>query len=132
MDNLRNASGFTLMELLVVVVIIGLLAAIAVPRYTETRVGAFRASLISDLRNLSTSQEAHWRMQDGYAETLQELDISASPNVTLTLTEGDLTGWAARAVHRSLPRETCGVFYGTADAAAVAPASSAVEIRCTF
>lgn len=132
MKTVSDASGFTLIEVLVVMVVVGLLASIAIPRYSETRLGAFRASLVSDLRNVSTSQEAHWRMQDGYSETLERLDISASPNVILTLTEGDHTGWAAHAVHRSLPRESCGVFYGTADPSAVAPASSPGEIRCTF
>jgi prepilin-type N-terminal cleavage/methylation domain-containing protein len=132
MTTLRSTSGFTLIEVLVVVVIIGLLASFAVPRYSETRLSAFRAVLVSDLRNLATSQEARWRMHEGYAASLAELDIHPSPGVTLDLTEADHAGWAARAVHGSLPRETCGVYYGTAGAVNAAPASSPGEIRCTF
>ncbi len=132
MTTSRSTGGFTLIEVLLVVVIIGFLASFAVPRYSETRISAFRAVLVSDLRNLSTSQEARWRMHEGYAETLAELDVHPSPGVSLEFTEADHTGWAARAVHRSLPREVCGVYYGSADPSGAAPASSPGEIRCTF
>ena len=44
-------SGFTLVEILVVIVIIGLLAAIAIPIFMNQRQKANEASLVSDLRN---------------------------------------------------------------------------------
>jgi prepilin-type N-terminal cleavage/methylation domain-containing protein len=127
MPTLPSTSGFTLIEVLVVVVIMGLLASFAVPRYSETRVSAFRAVLVSDLRNLSTSQEARWRMQEGIRGTLNDLDVHPSPGVTLDPHGGGpMTGWAARAATGSLPGETCGVFYG---ADAVNAASGIVSRR---
>ena len=51
--------GFTLIELLIVTVIIGILAAIAIPKYTEVREKGFRAAMMSDLRNLAHHQEIY-------------------------------------------------------------------------
>lgn len=53
----RNAKGFTLIELMIVVAIIGILAAIAIPQFAQYRMRAFNSSAESDLRNLKTAEE---------------------------------------------------------------------------
>lgn len=53
----RNDQGFTLIEILVVVIIIGVLAAIAIPIYLNQRKKAIDASLRSDLKNAATIVE---------------------------------------------------------------------------
>ena len=49
--------GFTLVELLIVVVI-GILVTMAIPRFQSTKGKAYLASVKSDLKNLSTAEES--------------------------------------------------------------------------
>lgn len=57
---MTDKRGFTLIELLVVVTIIGILAAIAIPKFSATKDKARMASVKSDLRNTMTAQEAYF------------------------------------------------------------------------
>ena len=59
MKNLRRPSAFTLIELLIVVAIIAILAAIAVPNFLEAQVRAKVSTVKSDLRTVATAIEAY-------------------------------------------------------------------------
>ena len=52
---MRPRRAFTLIELLIVVVIIGVLAAIAIPKFANTKQKAYVATMKSDLKNLAIS-----------------------------------------------------------------------------
>jgi len=57
--NRRFSKGFTLIELLIVVAIIAILAAIAVPNFLEAQVRAKVARVNNDLRTIATALEAY-------------------------------------------------------------------------
>ena len=99
--NRRGKQGFTLIELLIVVVIIGILASIAIPKFSATREKAFRAAMMSDLKNLATQQEVYHNVNFTYAATLAQAQAqaTASQGVAITINENSGTGWSATAVH---------------------------------
>ncbi len=71
----KMKKGFTLVELLVVVLIIGILAAVAVPQYAKAARKARWALLWPQLNALVTAQDAHYMANGAYASSLDDLDI---------------------------------------------------------
>ena len=52
--------GFTLIELMIVIAIIGVLAAIAIPQFSAYRTRSFNSAALSDLRNFKTAMETDY------------------------------------------------------------------------
>ena len=78
---LSNRKGFTLVELLVVISIIGILAAIAVPRFTDATNSAKIAKIQADLRTIDSAMAIYNAKKGSYPSATQ---IVTSPDGTLT------------------------------------------------
>jgi type IV pilus assembly protein PilA len=123
-----NRAGFTLIELLITVVILGILAAIAIPSFKSTKGKAYAATLRTDLRNLATAEEAYFYETGSYGSSPASLRFAGSQGVNVSITQATVSGWSATATHPLSDPLICAVFYGSA--APVAPASTEGEIAC--
>lgn len=124
--------GFTLIELLIVVVIIGILASIAIPKFASVRTRAYRAAMMSDLKNLAQLQEAYYNDHHRFASSLSAAQATTSDGVIVTINEATNMGWSATATHVALPGKQCGIYHGNADPAGGAPAPVVSRVGCSF
>lgn len=73
-------SGFSLIELLIVVAVILVIAAIAIPNLLRSRMAANEASAVASLRSINTSQVVYQSTYDNsYAPTLTALSDGGAP-----------------------------------------------------
>ena len=61
---MKKRSGFTLVEIMIVVAIIGLLAAIAIPSFVKARTQAQQNACINNLRQIDAAKE-QWALNEG-------------------------------------------------------------------
>ena len=95
-----NRSGFTFVELLTVMVVMGVLAGIGIPRIRNMKERSYQATLRSDLGTLRTAEEAYYAENLRYATDLTLLDFRLSSNVQITIESTDpVKGWRAVARH---------------------------------
>ncbi|MBG99994.1 MAG: pilin, type IV [Solibacterales bacterium] len=87
----RKRNGFTIIELLIVIAIILIIAAVAIPKLTQARRSAFEMAAIRTLQTLNTAQVQYFSTYGRFAQTLLELGPS-SGNAPPTATASDLIG----------------------------------------
>lgn len=116
--NIRDRRGFTLIELMIVVVIIGILAAIAVPQFFNIKTKSFDAEAKADIRNVIATQDVYFADQQAYVSAAVptsgrvdldgdgKSDFQASGGVTVAVT-AYTDGVQITAQHNSSPHTWC-------------------------
>ncbi len=74
----KTEKGFTLIELMIVVAIIGILAAIAIPQFSNYRTKAFNAAATSDLHTARLAEEAVFADYQAYGQTVATTNTAGS------------------------------------------------------
>lgn len=113
---MRKQSGFTLIEVMIVVVIIGILASIAFPNYQEYVIRSNRAEGQALLVDAAARQERYFAQNYTYVDNdnLSKLSMnanSANGHYTLVITSADKSSYAltAQAQGAQASRDTkCG------------------------
>lgn len=89
--NAARMRGFTLMELMIVVVIIGVIAAIAYPNYQESVRKARRSDAKTALSDLAARLEQHFNDNKIYTTSLATLDVAHYSGGNTTTPQGFYT-----------------------------------------
>jgi prepilin-type N-terminal cleavage/methylation domain-containing protein len=102
MKVLGKRKGFTLLELLIVVIIIGILATLAMPRFIKATLTARSAEALTNLGMLRGSEWRYYAEHNDFASLIGNLDIDNPNNVankqfTYSLEGVSSSGFTAKA-----------------------------------
>ncbi len=92
-QQLKSNRGFTLVEIMIVVAIIGLLAAIAIPNFVKSRITAQTNACLSNLRKIEGAK--------------QEWALEAKQSPTATPTEAELAPYLGRDLNAVIITYAC-------------------------
>jgi prepilin-type N-terminal cleavage/methylation domain-containing protein len=123
LNRAKNEKGFTLIEFLIVIAIIGILAAIAIPQFNQYKARAHDTAAQSDLHNIYLACKAYWT-DEGSAKVCTQANAEGelygfknSKDVTINIS-GDEVGFAATASHvsgaKNFTMDASGTITGTA------------------
>jgi type IV pilus assembly protein PilA len=87
----EGQKGFTLIELMIVIAIIGILAAIAIPQFTKYKSRGYIASTISDAKNVYTAVLAYVGDHPGSPIPAETINGGTAPTIFIgaTVTPGN-------------------------------------------
>ena len=102
----RNMRGITLIELMIVVVVVSILAAVAFPNYQEFSARAKRNEAKAALLQIATNQERFYLNNNTFTQDMTALGFSADPFTTdtgsyvIVVTSADATNYSATATYQ--------------------------------
>jgi prepilin-type N-terminal cleavage/methylation domain-containing protein len=97
----KNA-GFTLVEIMIVVLIIGILLAIAVPNFVKARQNSRVQTVVGNLKQIESAKE-QWAMDTGAASTATPTSADLVPNYVKKWPSGPVSGTYAANNMSTLP-----------------------------
>lgn len=118
----NQRGGFTLVELLIVMMLVGILAIILWSRFGGLYEEAYRSNMVSDLKTVASAQEMYYAVNMRYGDVTDLTSYTPSAGVTVTVNFADHSGFAAVATHEGAPF-TCGYYTGEVPAGSADPAT---------
>ncbi|MGB1772347.1 MAG: type IV pilin protein [Planctomycetota bacterium] len=92
---MKNAeNGFTLLELMIVIAVLSLIAAIGIPNLMPSLSGGREAAAIGSMRTLSTAAEQYRLRQGSYPTTLSDLAAVDPALVDSEIANGERNGYS--------------------------------------
>lgn len=89
--NRNKRKAFTLVEIMIVVLIIGILLAIAVPNFIKARQSSRLQTVIGNLKQIESAKE-QWAMETGQVSTAVPTQADLVPDYMKTWPSGPVTG----------------------------------------
>lgn len=95
-----NSQGFTLLELLLVVVVIGVIAAIVIAKFGDVKEAAYVDAMKNDLRNLINAQEFYHDDHGTYRQVAELPGFHLTDGVEVEESSADTRTWSATFAHQ--------------------------------
>lgn len=107
---IKREEGFTLVELLIVVAIIAILAAIAIPQFSKYRMRSYKSEIDSDTKNAYTAAQAY--LTDSSSAVIDSqaklIEGGYQPSAGVSFVSGDMTIGTGNIQLRSNPLNGAG------------------------